>query len=89
MSCKGIGKQFGELADGIDEISDKISTAIDETADSIANELGITAAQVKFGILQGKIEAAFQKEFGDLKSALKQLKEGIPLSEEILSLIHI
>ena len=89
MSCKGIGKQFGELADGIDEISDKISTAIDETADSIANELGITAAQVKFGILQGKIEAAFQKEFGDLKSALKQLKEGIPLSEEIGDLINL
>ena len=89
MSCKGIEKQFGELADGIDEISDKISTAIDETADSIANELGITAAQVKFGILQGKIEAAFQKEFGDLKSALKQLKEGIPLSEEIGDLINL
>ena len=89
MSCKGIGKQFSELADGIDEISDKISTAIDETADSIANELGITAAQAKFLALQAEIEAAFQKEFGDLKAALKQLKEGIPLSEEIGDLINL
>tara|TARA_B100000427_G_scaffold112383_1_gene93169 strand:- start:115 stop:735 length:621 start_codon:yes stop_codon:yes gene_type:complete len=89
MSCKGIGEQFGELADSIDGISSQISDAIDNTADTIANELGIAKAQAKFIALQGEVEAAFQKEFGDLKSALKQLKEGIPLSEEIGDLINL
>jgi len=89
MSCKGIGEQFSELADGIDGISSQISDALDQTADTIANEFGIAKAQAKFLELQGKIELAFQKEFGDLKSALKQLKEGIPLSEEIGDLINL
>ena len=89
MSCKGIGEQFSELADGIDGISSQISDALDQTADTIANELGIAKAQAKFIALQGEVEAAFQKEFGDLKSALKQLKEGIPLSEEMGDLINL
>ena len=89
MSCKGIGEQFTELAESIDKISDNISSVIDQTADTIANELGIAEAQVKFAVLQGKIEAAFQREFGELTQFFKQLKEGIPLSEEIGDLVNL
>jgi len=89
MSCKGIGKAFTELAGGIDEISAKFDTVIDELADGVADSIGLTAAKVKFDLMLIEIEAAFQKEFPNLESFFEQLKEGIPLSQELETIMNL
>tara|TARA_B100001778_G_C18591736_1_gene632605 strand:- start:1849 stop:2469 length:621 start_codon:yes stop_codon:yes gene_type:complete len=89
MSCKGIGKAFSELAGGIDEISAKFDTVIDELADGVADSIGLTAAKVKFDLMLIEIEAAFQKEFPNLESFFEQLKEGIPLSQELETIMNL
>ena len=89
MSCKGIGEAFSELAGGIDEISEKLDTAIDELVDGVADGIGLTAAKVKFDAMLIEIEAAFQKEFPGLDSFFEQLKEGIPLSEELQTVMNL
>ena len=89
MSCKGIGKAFSELAGGIDEISAKFDTVIDELADGVADSIGLTAAKIKFDLMLVEIEAAFQKEFPNLESFFEQLKEGIPLSEELQTIMNL
>tara|TARA_X000001036_G_scaffold57356_2_gene47103 strand:- start:774 stop:1394 length:621 start_codon:yes stop_codon:yes gene_type:complete len=89
MSCKGIGKAFSELAGGIDEISAKFDTVIDELADGVADSIGLTAAKVKFDLMLVEIEAAFQKEFPNLESFFEQLKEGIPLSQELETIMNL
>jgi len=89
MSCKGIGKAFTELAGGIDEISAKFDTVIDELADGVADSIGLTAAKVKFDLMLVEIEAAFQKEFPNLESFFEQLKEGIPLSQELETIMNL
>ena len=89
MSCKGIGKAFTELAGGIDEISAKFDTVIDELADGVADSIGLTAAKIKFDLMLVEIEAAFQKEFPNLESFFEQLKEGIPLSEELQTIMNL
>jgi len=89
MSCKGIGKAFSELAGGIDDISAKFDTVIDELADGVADSIGLTAAKIKFDLMLVEIEAAFQKEFPNLESFFEQLKEGIPLSEELQTIMNL
>ena len=89
MSCKGIGKAFTELAGGIDEISAKFDTVIDELADGVADSIGLTAAKIKFDLMLVEIEAAFQKEFPNLESFFEQLKEGIPLSQELETIMNL
>ena len=89
MSCKGIGKAFTELAGGIDEISAKFDLAIDNLVDGVADSIGLTAAKVKFDLMLVEIEAAFQKEFPNLESFFEQLKEGIPLSQELETIMNL
>ena len=89
MSCKGIGEAFSELAGGIDEISEKLDTAIDELVDGVADGIGLTAAKVKFDAMLIEIEAAFRKEFPGLEDFFEQLKEGIPLSEELQTIMNL
>ena len=89
MSCKGIGKAFSELAGGIDDISAKFDTVIDELADGVADSIGLTAAKIKFDLMLVEIEAAFQKEFPNLESFFEQLKEGIPLSQELETIMNL
>ena len=89
MSCKGIGKAFSELAGGIDEISSQFDTVIDELADGVADSIGLTAAKIKFDLMLVEIEAAFQKEFPNLESFFEQLKEGIPLSQELETIMNL
>ena len=76
MSCKGIGKAFGEIADKIDQLQDQIDLAVDTTVDAIASELGINFLKAKFLAMQGEFEALFQEEFGNLENFLKQLRDG-------------
>ncbi len=89
MSCKGIGAQFGEIADKIDQLQDRIDQVVDTTVDAIASELGIRGLQAKFLAMQGEFEALFQKEFGNLENFLDQLKDGIPFSEDIQNLMAL
>ena len=89
MSCKGIGKAFTELAGGIDEISAKFDLAIDNLVDGVADSVGLTAAKLKFDLMLVEIEAAFQKEFPNLDSFFEQLKEGIPLSQELETIMNL
>ena len=89
MSCKGIGKAFTELAGGIDEISAKFDLAIDNLVDGVADSVGLTAAKLKFDLMLAEIEAAFQKEFPNLESFFEQLKEGIPLSQELETIMNL
>ena len=89
MSCKGIGKAFTELAGGIDEISAKFDLAIDNLVDGVADSVGLTAAKLKFDLMLVEIEAAFQKEFPNLESFFEQLKEGIPLSQELETIMNL
>ena len=89
MSCKGIGKAFTELAGGIDEISAKFDLAIDNLVDGVADSVGLTAAKLKFDLMLIEIEAAFQKEFPNLESFFEQLKEGIPLSQELETIMNL
>ena len=89
MSCKGIGKAFTELAGGIDEISAKFDLAIDNLVDGVADSVGLTAAKLKFDLMLAEIEAAFQKEFPNLDSFFEQLKEGIPLSQELETIMNL
>ena len=48
MSCKGIGKAFGDIADTIDNASKVLSEGIDEFADGLANDIGVALNKVKF-----------------------------------------
>ena len=89
MSCKGIGKAFGDIADKIDQLQDQIDSVVDTTVDAIASELGIRGLQAKFLAMQGEFEALFQKEFGNLENFLKQLRDGIPFADELGDLIAL
>tara|TARA_B100001113_G_scaffold82700_1_gene65739 strand:- start:7892 stop:8518 length:627 start_codon:yes stop_codon:yes gene_type:complete len=89
MSCKGIGKAFGEIADKIDQLQDQIDLAVDTTVDAIASELGINFLKAKFLAMQGEFEALFQEEFGNLENFLKQLRDGIPFADELGDLVAL
>ena len=47
MSCKGIGEEFGKLADEIDKLSEEFDALIDKTTDKITGALGLPALEAK------------------------------------------
>ena len=89
MSCKGIGKAFGDIADTIDNASKVLSEGIDEFADGLANDIGVALNKVKFIQDFKELEEKFKEEFGDLQGLIESLKEGIPFADELGDLIAL
>ena len=89
MSCKGIGKAFGDIADTIDNASKVLSEGIDELADGLANDIGVALNKVKFIKDFKELEEKFKEEFGDLQGLLESLKEGIPFADELGDLLAL
>ena len=89
MSCKGIGKAFGDIADTIDNASKVLSEGIDEFADGLANDIGVALNKVKFIKDFKELEEKFKEEFGDLQGLIESLKEGIPFADELGDLIAL
>lgn len=89
MSCKGIGKAFGDIADTIDNASKVLSEGIDELADGLANDIGVALNKVKFIKDFKELEEKFKEEFGDLQGLIESLKEGIPFADELGDLLAL
>ena len=89
MSCKGIGKAFGGIADTIDNASKVLSEGIDEFADGLANDIGVALNKIKFIKDFKELEEKFKEEFGDLQGLIESLKEGIPFADELGDLIAL
>lgn len=89
MSCKGIGKAFGDIADTIDNASKVLSEGIDEFADGLANDIGVALNKVKFIKDFKELEEKFKEEFGDLQGLIESLKEGIPFADELGDLLAL
>lgn len=89
MSCKGIGKAFGDIADTIDNASKALSEGIDEFADGLANDIGVALNKVKFIKDFKELEEKFKEEFGDLQGLIESLKEGIPFADELGDLLAL
>ena len=89
MSCKGIGKAFGDIADTIDNGSKVLSEGIDEFADGLANDIGVALNKIKFIKDFKELEEKFKEEFGDLQGLIESLKEGIPFADELGDLIAL
>ena len=89
MSCKGIGKAFGDIADTIDNASKVLSEGIDELADGLANDIGVALNKVKFIQDFKELEKKFKEEFGDLQGLIESLKEGIPFADELGDLLAL
>ena len=89
MSCKGIGKAFGDIADTIDNASKVLSEGIDELADGLANDIGVALNKVKFIKAFKELEEKFKEEFGDLQGLIESLKEGIPFADELGDLLAL
>ena len=89
MSCKGIGKAFGDIADTIDNASKVLSEGIDEFADGLANDIGVALNKVKFIQDFKELEKKFKEEFGDLQGLIESLKEGIPFADELGDLLAL
>jgi len=89
MSCKGIGKAFGDIADTIDNASKALSEGIDEFADGLANDIGVALNKIKFIQDFKELEEKFKEEFGDLQGLIESLKEGIPFADELGDLIAL
>lgn len=89
MSCKGIGKAFGDIADTIDNASKVLSEGIDEFADGLANDIGVALNKIKFIKDFKELEEKFKEEFGDLQGLIESLKEGIPFADELGDLIAL
>ena len=89
MSCKGIGKAFGDIADTIDNASKVLSEGIDEFADGLANDIGVALNKIKFIQDFKELEEKFKEEFGDLQGLIESLKEGIPFADELGDLIAL
>ena len=89
MSCKGIGKAFGDIADTIDNASKVLSEGIDELADGLANDIGVALNKVKFIKDFKELEENFKEEFGDLQGLIESLKEGIPFADELGDLLAL
>ena len=89
MSCKGIGKAFGDIADTIDNDSKVLSEGIDEFADGLANDIGVALNKIKFIKDFKELEEKFKEEFGDLQGLIESLKEGIPFADELGDLIAL
>ena len=89
MSCKGIGKAFGDIADTIDNASKALSEGIDEFADGLANDIGVALNKIKFIKDFKELEEKFKEEFGDLQGLIESLKEGIPFADELGDLLAL
>jgi len=89
MSCKGIGKAFGDIADVIDGASKELAEKIDGLADGLANDLGVAINKIKLVKMIKELNDKFEDEFGDLIGALESLKEGIPFADELGDLIAL
>lgn len=89
MSCKGVGKAFGDIADTIDGASKKLSEGIDNFADGLANDIGVALNKIKFIKDFKELEEKFKEEFGDLQGLIESLKEGIPFAEELGDLVAL
>ena len=89
MSCKGIGKAFGDIADTIDNASKVLSEGIDEFADGLANDIGVALNKIKFIKDFKELEEKFKEEFGDLQGLIESLKEGIPFADELGDLLAL
>ena len=89
MSCKGIGKAFGDIADTIDNASKVLSEGIDELADGLANDIGVALNKIKFIQDFKELEEKFKEEFGDLQGLIESLKEGIPFADELGDLLAL
>ena len=89
MSCKGIGKAFGDIADTIDNASKVLSEGIDEFADGLANDIGVALNKIKFIQDFKELEEKFKEEFGDLQGLIESLKEGIPFADELGDLLAL
>lgn len=89
MSCKGIGKAFGDIADTIDNASKVLSEGIDELADGLANDIGVALNKIKFIKDFKELEEKFKEEFGDLRGLIESLKEGIPFADELGDLLAL
>ena len=89
MSCKGVGKAFGDIADTIDNASKVLSEGIDEFADGLANDIGVALNKIKFIQDFKELEEKFKEEFGDLQGLIESLKEGIPFADELGDLIAL
>tara|TARA_B100000405_G_scaffold300378_1_gene260002 strand:+ start:601 stop:1227 length:627 start_codon:yes stop_codon:yes gene_type:complete len=89
MSCKGIGKAFGDIADTIDNASKVLSEGIDELADGLANDIGVALNKIKFIKDFKELEEKFKEEFGDLQGLIESLKEGIPFADELGDLLAL
>ena len=89
MSCKGVGKAFGDIADKIDGASKALSEGIDEFADGLANDIGVALNKIKFIKDFKELEEKFKEEFGDLQGLIESLKEGIPFADELGDLVAL
>ena len=89
MSCKGIGKAFGDIADVIDGASKELAEKIDGLADGLANDLGVAINKIKLVKMIKELNDKFEDEFGDLISAIESLREGIPFADELGDLIAL
>ena len=90
MSCKGIGAEFGKLADKVDELQDTFDAAVDKAVDKITGALGITALEAKMAAEYGIIQSALQGEFPSLDSIFQKLKEnGLPFADDIGTIIKL
>lgn len=82
--CNVIGEKFKELADAIDELSDKFDALVDKLIDKITNFLGIAAIEAKFKAEYAALIAAMKQDFPSINDFLKSID--LPISEELKNL---
>ena len=75
MSCKGIGEEFGKLADEIDKLSEEFDALIDKTTDKITGALGLPALEAKMLAEYANLKALLQGEFPSINTILDDFNE--------------
>lgn len=90
MSCKGIGEEFGKLADEIDKLSEEFDALIDKTTDKITGALGLPALEAKMLAEYASLKALLQGEFPSINTILDDLtKNGIPFAQELEVVLNL
>ena len=90
MSCKGIGEEFGKLADEIDKLSEEFDALIDKTTDKITGALGLPALEAKMLAEYASLKALLQGEFPSINTILDDLtKNGIPFAQELELVLNL
>lgn len=90
MSCKGIGEEFGKLADEIDKLSEEFDALIDKTTDKITGALGLPALEAKMLAEYASLKSLLQGEFPSINTILDDLtKNGIPFAQELEVVLNL